>query len=136
MCGWKVKGVNDDTDTCELCGKTNLKRVVWMAPLSSDGEEGGVQAIGRCCAAKLLRTTTTQVQRMAEQADANAKEAELRQVHEIGEVRSVCPWVIERIGSNGGTITLLGCANGLRPLVEKWAASRFANCEINVRRAI
>ena len=44
---FKVLGVNDDSDSCECCGKTNLKRVVWI----EDTETGAVQHFGVVCAA-------------------------------------------------------------------------------------
>ena len=48
-------GVNDDHDTCSLCGRTNLKRVAWLAPLDADGNEAGEAApYGTDCAGALL----------------------------------------------------------------------------------
>ena len=55
---YRIKGVNDDHDTCDLCGKTGLKKVVWMVELDSEGDEIGTAApYGTCCAAKLLAYT-------------------------------------------------------------------------------
>ena len=135
MTTWKVKGTNDDSDTCELCGKHPIKRVVWMAQLDADGNEGQVQAIGRCCAAKLLKISTAAVQRLAERADQDAKDAELKTVYEVGPERSVATWAIEAIGGNGGSVELIGFANGLRSLVYPWAENRWPNREIAVRVA-
>lgn len=39
-------GINDDRDTCECCGRTNLKRVVWI----EDTETGEVKHYGTTCA--------------------------------------------------------------------------------------
>ena len=135
MTTWKVKGVNDDTDTCELCGKHPIKRVVWMAPVDADGNEGAVQAIGRCCAAKLLKISETRIQRLAEQADETARYEALRTVHIVGNERSVADWAIESVGGNGGSLTLLGFANGLKSAVERWAEDRWPNNEVLVRKA-
>jgi hypothetical protein len=49
-----IKGINDETSTCERCGKTNLKKVVWVAKVV-DGVEGDPIAVGTTCAARLLR---------------------------------------------------------------------------------
>lgn len=52
---YKVKGVNQDMDVCDLCGKCNLKKVVWLAEINSQGEEvGDPFAVGTDCASKLL----------------------------------------------------------------------------------
>lgn len=49
-----VKGINDDQDYCELCGRKDLKKVVWLAAVLEDGSEGGLIHAGCDCAAKLL----------------------------------------------------------------------------------
>jgi len=46
MNNYKVIGVNDDTDFCECCGKTNLKKVVWI----EDTETGDIKHFGTTCA--------------------------------------------------------------------------------------
>ena len=47
---WKIKAINEDQAVCDLCGKENLKRVVWL-----ENEEGEVIATGTVCASKLLK---------------------------------------------------------------------------------
>ncbi|WP_338704383.1 hypothetical protein V2W30_41405 (plasmid) [Streptomyces sp. Q6] len=70
---WIIKGVVDDTDTCECCGRTNLKRVVALMPLDADGnEEGDVSYYGTSCAATALRWTHTRVANTARAANARA----------------------------------------------------------------
>jgi len=67
--GWRIKGVVDDTDTCEHCGRRGLKRVVAMVPLDADGNEDGDAAyFGTGCAVGYIKrgtfrgkTTTTTV---------------------------------------------------------------------------
>lgn len=52
---YKLKGINDDYDTCEVCGKTNLKRVMWLVEISEDGDEiTEAFPAGTMCGAKLL----------------------------------------------------------------------------------
>ncbi len=43
---FRVKGVNDDRDTCDCCGKTGLKKVVWI----EDTETLEIRAFGTTCA--------------------------------------------------------------------------------------
>lgn len=44
----QVLGVNDDRDFCECCGKTGLKKVVWI----QDNETSEVKHFGVVCASK------------------------------------------------------------------------------------
>lgn len=44
---FKVLGVNDDSDTCDCCGKTGLKKVVWIEETLS----GAINKFGVVCAA-------------------------------------------------------------------------------------
>ena len=135
MAAIKVLGVNDDTDTCECCGRTGLKRVVWLERLDTDGNgASGPFAAGVDCAARLLRTTATRIKAAAIAADRERETEERTRIHEVGEVRSVRAWVIESVSSQGECFTLC-FANGLRPLVAKWAEDRFPNKCIDVRLA-
>jgi hypothetical protein len=45
---FKVLAVNDDSDCCECCGKTGLKRVVWI----ENTETGEIRHFGVVCATK------------------------------------------------------------------------------------
>lgn len=57
---FRLLGVNDDASTCTLCGRTNLKRVAWLAPLDADGnEDGEAMAYGTDCAGNLLLGSKT-----------------------------------------------------------------------------
>lgn len=52
---YAVKGINDDVDTCEVCGKRGLKRVVWLVELSPEGEElGEPMPVGTDCAGRMM----------------------------------------------------------------------------------
>lgn len=131
----KVLGVNDDTDTCEVCGKTGLKRVVWLERLDADGNgESGPFAAGVDCAGKLLAWSAMKVQRTAEAADRARTEAERCKIHEIGDVRSVRPFVVESVSSQGDP-AFLAFANGRKSAVELWAQDRWPNACLNVRPA-
>jgi len=48
---YNILGINDDQDTCDLCGKTGLARVVWL----ENTETQEVIACGTTCAAKLQK---------------------------------------------------------------------------------
>lgn len=131
MAGYKVLGVNSDHDTCSRCGKTNLKKVVWLAL-----EDGEPEPVGADCAGRLLRKTGNRVWKEAAEKDAQRAKDEANRIHEVGEVRSVRPFVVESIGCNGGSITTLCLANGSKLLIEEWAAAKYPNTVVNVRVAI
>lgn len=52
-----VKGINDDVDTCSCCGKTGLKRVVWLAPKDAEHNEelADPSPYGTVCAGHKLK---------------------------------------------------------------------------------
>lgn len=52
---YTLKGINNDSDTCEICGKVELKRVMWLAELDADGgETHNIIAAGTTCGAVAL----------------------------------------------------------------------------------
>lgn len=51
---YRVHGITDDTDTCEVCGKIELKSVIMLA-IIEDGEElGELIYAGSTCGPRLL----------------------------------------------------------------------------------
>jgi hypothetical protein len=51
MSGFRVVGINSDSDECGCCGRKNLAKVVWIENL----ETGEVDCFGRSCALKPQR---------------------------------------------------------------------------------
>jgi hypothetical protein len=52
---YAYKGTNNDKESCDICGRTNLKKVMWLAELDESGNElGHVIAVGTTCGATLL----------------------------------------------------------------------------------
>lgn len=49
-----LKATDDHEITCAQCGRTELARVVWLAELDADGNEGTAAAYGTTCAARLM----------------------------------------------------------------------------------
>ena len=57
-----LKGINDDENECSVCGKVELKRVMWIVELDSDScEVGEPFACGTTCGAKLMAQKITTV---------------------------------------------------------------------------
>lgn len=49
---YQILGINQDSDNCSCCGKTNLNRVVWLK--DSNGE---INHYGTICAGRLIGNT-------------------------------------------------------------------------------
>lgn len=58
---YRVHGISDDTDTCEICGKTELRRVVMLAVLDADGNQEDLLYAGSTCAARKLSDSWTKI---------------------------------------------------------------------------
>ena len=50
---WRIKGINDEQDSCDCCGKKNLKKVVWR----ENTETLEIVALGTTCAARRQKIT-------------------------------------------------------------------------------
>ncbi len=55
-----LKAVNDEATVCELCGKQELKKVMWIVELFEDGESGAFP-VGTTCGAKMLKQTAAKL---------------------------------------------------------------------------
>lgn len=51
---YQIKGCNADETTCACCGRDDLNKVVWLAPVDADGNEGQAEPYGTTCAARLV----------------------------------------------------------------------------------
>ncbi len=71
---YTIKGINDDTDICTLCGKTHLKKVVWLSEIIN-GENQEPAPYGTTCAGNLLKWGN------ASQSNAKAKNIQMRLNH-------------------------------------------------------
>jgi hypothetical protein len=74
MTTYRMHGLTDDTDTCEICGKVELRRVVMLMALDADGNDEEIVYAGTTCAARALavrgtRTTAARVRDAAAAAD-------------------------------------------------------------------
>lgn len=62
-------GITDECDTCECCGRTNLKKAVMLFVLDEDGNRDELVYYGTTCAAKALNVRASQVTKLAEEAN-------------------------------------------------------------------
>lgn len=77
MTSYRVHGTTDDTDTCEMCGKIELRSVVMLAVLDTDGETGELIYAGSTCASRMLAKRGTRVT-AARVRDASTAAARVR----------------------------------------------------------
>lgn len=83
---YALKGVNDDESVCVVCGKVELKRVMWLVELDADGNQTGEPFhCGTTCGARLLGYTqskiSTKVKRFA--SDVWQKRETIRRKMEV-----------------------------------------------------
>ena len=59
---YALKGINDDAQTCTICGKVELKRVMWLVELGSEGDEISEPFhCGTTCGARMLGYTQSKI---------------------------------------------------------------------------
>lgn len=85
---FKVYGINSDVDTCSECGKSNLKKVVWLMPLDSEGNELAAEPapVGCDCAARMMgwsysrQKTERQLNAMLQETKKSVVNARIRSI--------------------------------------------------------
>jgi len=70
---YEIIGINADQDVCDVCGKQELQKVVWLENL----ETQEVIACGTSCAAK-LRKIKTSIQKRGEKTFQNEQKMKFR----------------------------------------------------------
>lgn len=71
-----LKGVNDDETTCDICGKVELKRVMWIVEVDADGNEVSEPFhCGTTCGAKLMNHKVSVVTRVANSFESEVRKA-------------------------------------------------------------
>ena len=91
---YQIKGINSDSDTCENCGKTNLKKVVWLDILDGEGNEtGDVVAFGCDCAATALMGNKSAANKRAVEYNANNVQLAKGYLAKGFTPRQVCDWL-------------------------------------------
>ena len=71
-----LKAINDEATECEVCGKVELKRVMWIVELDTDNnEQGNPFAVGTTCGSKLLSYTQSKVNTICNTFEHNVYQA-------------------------------------------------------------
>ena len=71
---YALKGINDDETTCSVCGRVELKRVMWVVELDADGNElGDPFHCGTTCGAKMMNQQLKVVNKVASTFEAKRK---------------------------------------------------------------
>lgn len=102
-----LKGINDDETTCDICGKVELKRVMWVVEVDADGNEVSESFhCGTTCGAKLMQQKISVVNRVVESFEgkvrheqwkiAQAKENELGVADVLETLHKECKSFAER----------------------------------------
>jgi hypothetical protein len=71
---YALKGINDDRTECTVCGKVELKRVMWLVELDAEGTEiGDAFHCGTTCGAKLMGRKIAVVNTAVKNFDAEVR---------------------------------------------------------------
>ena len=63
---YALKGINDDQHECAVCGRVELKRVMWLVEIDADGSELSEPFhCGTSCGARLLGYTQPKMRTIA-----------------------------------------------------------------------
>ncbi len=63
---YALKGINDDQHECAVCGRVELKRVMWLAEIDAEGSEISEPFhCGTTCGARLLGYTQPKMRTIA-----------------------------------------------------------------------
>jgi len=97
MTRFTIEGITDERDTCDCCGKSNLKRTVALADADDDGE---VVFFGTTCAARAMKIPAADVRKGARTAQrAKDKAAQMARVNAQAREWGVwSAWLKEKTG--------------------------------------
>lgn len=90
MTSYRVHGITDETDTCEVCGKVELRRVVMLAVLDADGNTEEIIYAGTSCTARKLAQTGTHTTAVRVRDAAAAAARVLDQAREFADDMASC----------------------------------------------
>jgi hypothetical protein len=99
---YRVIGTTDESTTCDLCGRVELKATVMLVPLDADGNaDGDVVYFGRSCATKAAGWTVRELNAGIKRAAVEKQSAE--RAHRIAEreaeTKAYNAWVAETYGT-------------------------------------
>ena len=83
----RILGINDDRDFCQCCGKTGLRRVVWIENL----ETGSIRHFGTTCAGKNAPALFEAIQCAVQRADKRSS----RNRAKVADDRMNSPYQLE-----------------------------------------
>lgn len=68
---YALKGINDEETVCSVCGRVELKKVMWLVELDADGNEAGdAFHCGTTCGARLMGKKVSQVNKVVNSFDS------------------------------------------------------------------
>lgn len=97
MSRYIIQGITDERDSCDCCGKTNLKRTVAL----SDTETGEDVFFGVICAARAMKIAAVDVRRGVASAEA-AKAAKVAAERAAKNREQDARWLAHLVAKTGG----------------------------------
>lgn len=116
---YRFLGNTDEVDTCDCCGRTDLKSTVAL-----EDEAGNVVHFGVVCAALATRTTAKDVRSAARKADEEkrAREAAARQAEFRAEYDRFQAFLDSRVAPKGQRFLQLQALGGMAAARAAFAA--------------
>lgn len=93
---YTIEGITDERDSCDCCGKTNLKRTVVLRT-----EDGEFVFFGTTCAARAMKRTVKEVKAGIKSAEDRKREIE-RAAWQKAQDEEHARWVAHLVAKTGG----------------------------------
>jgi Cys-tRNA synthase (O-phospho-L-seryl-tRNA:Cys-tRNA synthase) len=97
---YRIEGITDERDTCDCCGRTNLKRTVVMRHVDTHEFE----YFGTTCAAHMLKIPAANVARGAKEAQRAKEDAIRKEKDRIRDEHTKQWFAFLRAETGGGEV--------------------------------
>lgn len=100
---FRVLGTTEEVDSCDCCGKTNLKSTVELMELDAEGNEASSSPVyfGVTCAARAMRREVKEIRREITAAERVKHEARMAAMR-AKQDRYMAAWVAHLVARTGG----------------------------------
>ena len=132
---YALKGINDDQTECSVCGKVELKRVMWLVELDEEGNEISEPFFcGTTCGAKLMNQKISKIRTITANFDSTVdsirRDLKLQKERELGYEEVYNEFKDIRGGANRRAHPAFDRALAIQKQAFDWANSQPVKVEI------